>query len=106
MIGTWEQDRLNGPGEIKNVGKETVPVVFQNDMIVTGQVGQAESKAKYEATVGGALQFWCYSLIVGGCFVPFPFNVVIFFVAIICLVANLIYGCEHSYSTKLMNGMI
>lgn len=75
-------------------------------MIVTGQVGQAESKTKFQATVGIFAQIACYSFFLGGIFVPFPFNLQMFFVAVICFVGNIIYGCEHSPSTKLMNNKI
>lgn len=34
--GTWEKDRLNGPGKLINKGKREIPVVFQNDVAVTG----------------------------------------------------------------------
>ena len=32
--GTWDKDRLNGPGEIHNVGKSRVDCIFKDDLVI------------------------------------------------------------------------
>jgi hypothetical protein len=36
VIGTWEKDRLNGPGKMINSGKRPIDVIYKNDMAITG----------------------------------------------------------------------
>ena len=71
VTGTWEKDRLNGPGTLHNKGKKPIPVVFQNDMAVTGQVGQAECGTWVYAIFALTLQlagyfFWGMGMIENG----------------------------------------
>ena len=42
--GTWENDRLNGEGEIINKGESAMKVVFKNDLAIEAD-GQAECSA-------------------------------------------------------------
>ena len=113
VTGTWVKDRLNGPGELKNKGKGAIPVVFQNDMAVTGQVGQAECGTWFYAVFAATLQIACYTLIIIG----FVFGDYFkgygdsdaaagwWMLAALSLIINLIYGCCTDSTNFMCNKM-